>query len=194
LHLRLHVRHARLQVAGKGSEMDAVLALKPQRLGHALYLTPAQVRASGRWGYFLAGVPLLSLLSLSHTHRRSYGAIQVAVVQALRVPVELCPTSNLKTLGLRNLADHPTAKTWLESGHPFSVNTDDSGVFATSSSEEHALLFESLRAPLPVAAAVSCAAANHAFCGGAMRSWLQKSMRNECKALCALDRVSFGLY
>ena len=32
------------QVKGKEAEMDSVLAMKPQRLGHALYLTPAQVR------------------------------------------------------------------------------------------------------------------------------------------------------
>lgn len=115
-------------------------------------------------------------------------------MQASKVPIELCPTSNLKTLGLQSLAQHPTARTWLTGQHPFSVNTDDSGVFATCNSDEHALLLGSLGAPPAVAAAVTCAAVTHAFCGQAMKEWLQNNMRAECKRLCALDSVFLGLY
>lgn len=84
-------------------ETDAMLDFGADRLGHALFLTPRQVRR----------------------------------VLASKTPVELCPTSNLATLGRDGLADHPTAAMWLRRGHPISVNTDDAGVFGTSLSNEY---------------------------------------------------------
>jgi len=58
------------------------------------------------------------------------------------IPIEICPSSNFKTLGLNCHSEHPTVKQWLDSGYPFSINTDDTGVFGTSLSREYALVCE----------------------------------------------------
>ena len=84
-----------------------MLAFRPDRLGHALWLAPAWVDA------LLADAP---------------GA---------RVPIEVCPTSNLATLELDDLARHPTLGGWLAHGYPVCLCTDDPGVFATSLSAEY---------------------------------------------------------
>ena len=53
-----------------------------------------------------------------HHHRPPYHHHQE------RTPIEICPSSNLKTLRLGCLADHPTLGRWLETSHPISINTD----------------------------------------------------------------------
>ena len=42
------------------------------------------------------------------------------------IPIEICPTSNLKTLQLDNLQAHPTMAQWLRLSYPISISTDDS--------------------------------------------------------------------
>lgn len=51
-------------------------------------------------------------------------------------PIEVCPTSNLVTLGLGSHADHPSLRRLLAMGYPLSINTDDRGIFATSLTAE----------------------------------------------------------
>ena len=60
----------------------------------------------------------------------------LAQLQSAPIPIELCPTSNLKTLRLRRLSEHPTLRRLLSAGYPVSISTDDSTVFSTSPSEE----------------------------------------------------------
>ncbi|CAN0351067.1 unnamed protein product, partial [Pylaiella littoralis] len=57
-----------------------------------------------------------------------------------QIPIEVCPTSNLLTLALSHHGEHPTVRGWIEAGYPFSVNTDDSGVFDTDLPTEFAHL------------------------------------------------------
>jgi len=52
------------------------------------------------------------------------------------VPVEICPTSNLRILQMTKYDQHPTVRYWLENEHPFCICTDDFGVFQTTLSEE----------------------------------------------------------
>ena len=82
-------------------DTDAILAFRPDRLGHALHLSAAHV----------------------------------AALEAAPIPIELCPTSNMKTLRLSSLADHPTLRRWIEGGYPVSISTDDFGVFSTTASQ-----------------------------------------------------------
>ena len=93
-----------------------------------------------------------------------------AAIRGARAPVEICPTSNCKTLGLGKrvgLRAHPTLRFWLDAGHPISINTDDAGVFATSASHELArVVLEAyplgfMRAEAVVA--LSAAPLDHAF-------------------------------
>lgn len=111
------------------ADTSAVLAFRPDRLGHALHLSAAHVTA----------------------------------LRAAPIPIELCPTSNMKTLKLGRLAQHPTLKRWVEGGYPVSINTDDSGVFSTTASHELAMVAETLRLPPRRIADLAAAALEHAF-------------------------------
>lgn len=59
----------------------------------------------------------------------------VAMLQEVDAPapaIEICPTSNLITLGLSSYAEHPYLRTWLDLQYPISINTDDRGIFDSS--------------------------------------------------------------
>eukprot|EP00397_Hematodinium_sp_SG-2012_P041584 GEMP01045840.1.p1 GENE.GEMP01045840.1~~GEMP01045840.1.p1 ORF type:complete len:386 (+),score=67.59 GEMP01045840.1:67-1224(+) len=58
-----------------------------------------------------------------------------------RIPVEICPTSNIKTNKLSGIKEHPTLKLWNRHQYPFSISTDDCGVvFDTRPSDELVLV------------------------------------------------------
>lgn len=86
-----------------------ILQFNPDRLGHAV--------------------------CLNHDHK-TYLLSQLQDKNRKAIPIEICPTSNVRTLRLKKYEDHPTCKFWLDVGYPISINTDDMGVFSTSLSEE----------------------------------------------------------
>ncbi len=53
-----------------------------------------------------------------------------------KIPVELCPLSNLKTGVIESIEKHPFL-TYLEKGIPISVNTDDPKMFGNTLAEEY---------------------------------------------------------
>lgn len=52
------------------------------------------------------------------------------------IVVEVCPTSNVKTLEAADILDHPRLGAWLEAGRPLCICTDDAGIFQTTLSRE----------------------------------------------------------
>lgn len=62
----------------------------------------------------------------------------------MHIPIEVCPTSNLMTLGIQNLSEHPILKK-IEGVIPFSVNTDDTALFCVSLSQEIASVAKELQ-------------------------------------------------
>jgi adenosine deaminase len=96
-------------------EAEAVLNFRPDRLGHAL---------------LLPDVLMKKLMSQP-------------------IPIECCPTSNVMTLELAlhyggSLVDgmkrHPQLGEWIRKRYPFSINTDDSGIFCTNLTKEFLLV------------------------------------------------------
>jgi adenosine deaminase len=55
---------------------------------------------------------------------------------AMRIPVEVCLTSNKMTLSAPSIAEHPAICVLQPAGHPISLCCDDCGVFTTSLSNE----------------------------------------------------------
>lgn len=60
-----------------------------------------------------------------------------------RIPLELCPISNLRTGVIESIRDHP-ARTYLERGIPLSVNTDDPKMFGNTLVDEFTALMSEL--------------------------------------------------
>jgi aminodeoxyfutalosine deaminase len=59
------------------------------------------------------------------------------------IPLEVCPTSNVRTRSVPSLAEHPLP-TLVEAGVPLSINTDDPPMFGTTLNREYAVAAELL--------------------------------------------------
>ncbi|MFC3990179.1 adenosine deaminase [Actinoplanes siamensis] len=55
-----------------------------------------------------------------------------------QIPLEVCPTSNLRTRAVTDLAEHPIGKL-VAAGVPVSVNSDDPPMFGTTLEQEYAV-------------------------------------------------------
>ena len=100
-------------------EAHSIVSFKPDRLGHALLL------------------PQTVIKELDEMEEK--------------IPIECCPTSNVMTLELcskskgnlvEGLRIHPNLASWLSTGYPFSISTDDPGLFHTNSTRELILVLE----------------------------------------------------
>jgi aminodeoxyfutalosine deaminase len=60
-----------------------------------------------------------------------------------RIPLEVCPTSNLRTGAVRSLAEHPLPRL-LRAGVPVTLNTDDPGMFGCDLVGEYRVAHEVL--------------------------------------------------
>jgi adenosine deaminase len=56
-----------------------------------------------------------------------------------QIPLELCPLSNARTRVIRSIEEHPI-RTFIESGIPVSINTDDPKMFGNSLAQEYQIL------------------------------------------------------
>jgi adenosine deaminase len=126
-------------------------------------------------------------LVLNDSHQR-------LILGAPNCCVEVCPSSNVKTLGLSSLDEHPTARTWLRHKHPVAISTDDSGVFSCSSSSEHFLFARTFGIEISELAAIVCQATRHSFLPSGTSKSLEESLRARASRLVWLDRTSLGCY
>jgi adenosine deaminase len=89
---------------------------------------------------------------------------ELAEFLASRIPLEVCPTSNLMTRPeITSYESHPVGD-FIAVNHPISINTDDRGVFNISLSDEYhsiATAFNLSRAQL---SSIAIQSMNHAFC------------------------------
>lgn len=114
LELLRSCRQAGLKIAAHCAEVPNptevvhILNFKPDRLGHCTCIHPS-----------LNGSKELFNMLLES-----------------KIPVELCPTSNIKCRTVPNYESHHL-KYLYQAGHPICVSTDDKGVFATSLSKEY---------------------------------------------------------
>ncbi|GLV40609.1 Adenosine deaminase [Carabus blaptoides fortunei] len=91
-------------------EIDEILDFKPDRIGHGTCILPQYGGSERLW----------------------------QKLQAKNIPVECCLTSNVKTRTITTYAEHHL-KHLIEANHPFTLATDDKGVFTTSLSHEYAI-------------------------------------------------------
>jgi adenosine deaminase len=91
------------------------------------------------WG----AVRVLQVDRIGHGTRAVEDPALVAWLVEHRVPIEMCPISNVRTGIVQSLAAHPI-RAFFDAGLPVSVNTDDPKMFNTSLEDE----FEALAAHL----------------------------------------------
>uniref|UniRef100_UPI00358FE9BF adenosine deaminase-like protein isoform X1 n=1 Tax=Myxine glutinosa TaxID=7769 RepID=UPI00358FE9BF len=106
LKLSLHLA----EIPGQDEETQALLELRPHRIGHGTFL-----KAS-----------------------RNGTSELVEHVRKLKIPLELCLTSNVKCQTVKTYHEHHF-KFWFDQSHPCTFCTDDKGVFSTTLSEEYGI-------------------------------------------------------
>jgi adenosine deaminase len=87
--------------------------------------------AESVWG----AVRVLEVDRIGHGTRAVEDPELVDLLAERRVPLELCPISNLRTGVITSISEHP-ARLFFERGIPLSVNTDDPAMFGTSLAHE----------------------------------------------------------
>lgn len=80
---------------------------------------------------------------IGHATRAEEDARLVDYIVEHRIPLELCPLSNVRTGVVRSIGEHP-ARRYFERGLLVSINTDDPRMFGNSLAEEYRLLQEQL--------------------------------------------------
>ena len=78
------------------------------------------------------------------------------------IPLEVCPTSNVRTRAVASLDEHPLA-TLVAAGVPVSINSDDPPMFGTSLDQEYAVAARLLGLDAHGVAGLARAAVQHSF-------------------------------
>lgn len=126
LKLALHVG----EVDGLALESERLLQIPPGRIGHGTYLHANEN---------LREVVIQNRCKGIHEWFEKYCSIQThkcLFFHLLRIPLEICLTSNVITQTARNYKEHHLHK-WIDINHPVLISTDDKGVFGTSLSNEY---------------------------------------------------------
>lgn len=118
-----------------------------------------------------------SALQHLHAERIGHGTSAVldprllAHLAAQGIPVEVCPTSNLRTRAVPTLAEHPLPRL-LDAGVPVTLATDDPGMFHTDLNREYLLCHEHFGLGRSELADLARAGARAAFCSEGLRTEL----------------------
>jgi aminodeoxyfutalosine deaminase len=78
------------------------------------------------------------------------------------IPLEVCPTSNVRTRAVASLAEHPLLRL-VKAGVPVSINSDDPPMFGTTLEEEYAVAARLLSLDSTGVADLARAAVRHSF-------------------------------
>ncbi|MGH3757958.1 adenosine deaminase [Actinophytocola sp.] len=112
-----------------------------------------------------------------HAERIGHGTSAVADPELLAhlagegVPVEVCPSSNIRTRSVRSLAEHPLPRL-LDAGVPVTLATDDPGMFHTDLNREYLQCHEHFGLGRSELADLARAGVRAAFCPAAQKTRL----------------------
>ena len=98
-----------------------------------------------------------------------------------RTPLEMCPTSNLCTCVLSDLADYPL-RAYMEAGLCVTVNTDDPSIEGTTLREEYRALIDRLGLTRGEVTRLLHNAVRASFAPPALRLRMHKRIRSALKA------------
>jgi aminodeoxyfutalosine deaminase len=92
-----------------------------------------------------------------------------------RIPLEVCPTSNLRTGAVRSLAEHPLPRL-LRAGVPVTLNTDDPGMFGCDLVGEYRVAHEVLGLSVAELVGLTRTAIDAAGCPAELRTALHAEL------------------
>ena len=98
------------------------------------------------------------------------------------IPLEMCPTSNLCTAVLSDLADYPL-RAFTEAGVCVTVNTDDPSIEGTTLREEYRALIDSLGLTRGEVTRLLCNAVDASFAPGKLKRRMKRQVRAALKAV-----------
>ena len=101
---------------------------------------------------------------------------------ALSIPLEVCPTSNVRLGAVESLETHPFDEL-NEAGLQVSINSDDPPFFETSLSDEYLRLAQAFGYSFEELAKFSCRALDHAFLDATTRAGLVKEYESRLDEL-----------
>ena len=150
-----------------------------------------------------------SALEICEPERIGHGIRSVDDVELMerlaenKIPLEICPTSNVRLGAVPDLASHPI-ETIRSAGVQVTVNSDDPPLFETTLTEEYRRLAETFGYGAAELAALSWSALRHAFITEEERGRIEADFRRQFRRLGAehlgdekllerrLDRVDAG--
>lgn len=118
-----------------------------------------------------------SALTHLHAERIGHGTSAVADPELLAhlagegIPVEVCPSSNIRTRAVATLDSHPLPRL-LEAGVPVTLATDDPGMFHTSLNNEYLLVHEHFGLSRGELAELARTGVRAAFCSTELKAGL----------------------
>jgi adenosine deaminase len=106
----------------------------------------------------------------------------VAELARRRIPLEVCPTSNVALGVYPSIAAHPVDRLW-KAGVPLSVNTDDPAFFGTNLTREYLRLHETFGYGAAELAGLSLAALHQSFLPAEPKAAMETELRSRFKSL-----------
>ncbi|XP_056636404.1 adenosine deaminase-like protein isoform X2 [Diorhabda sublineata] len=128
-------------------EVGKILDFQPDRIGHAIFLHPAYGGSKINWEKYCEK----------------------------KIPVECCLTSNVITTSMGGYQNHHLRE-WIDSNLPFSINTDDRGVFGTTLSKEYEYALNHFKLMPLQLWDISFNAMEHSFATEIEKSMIQKGL------------------
>jgi adenosine deaminase len=113
-------------------------AIYKQARKFGFYTTAHAGEAAGPesiWG----AIRELKVDRIGHGTRAKEDKVLMEYLSVNKIPIEICPISNLRTKVINSMDEHPII-TFINMGIPFSINTDDPKMFGNSLSEEYEIL------------------------------------------------------
>ena len=130
------------------------------------------------WGALRA----LGAERIGHGVRAIEDAALVAYLAEQRVPLEVCPTSNVRVGGYANYAEHPLPRLHA-AGVPVTVNSDDPPLFNTTLNDEVKLLADPFNFDLDEINEILLNGVRHSFLPGEEKQAMEATFRAEMSRL-----------
>jgi len=125
-------------------------------------------------------VELLGAERIGHGLTATRDPEVVALLRERRIPLEVCPTSNVATGLLADFQDHPLPK-FLEAGLTVTLNSDDPAMFGTNLENEFLETTRSFRLSQETITTLCLNAANASFLGDDERRQLREEIMSAVK-------------